>query len=215
MAGTNYTAGSVITYFAAVNTATTTISTNKALFTAVGATAVGAALNTATTTTATWTRTITFASGDAVRYFFNAGGHINWVISATNSNGTLHSGDIAAGWNSRSTGSMNANSSSGVGASIVLGYWQLTTSNQTMSSWTGTSYYSYNSDSGSVSVKTSTANVGGHSDNGNVITFTFTQTTSNVIPGGQAPSVAFSVHFDIVKPESTYLTDSWGMPTIA
>ena len=212
IAGTNFTAGSVITYFAAVNTATTTISTNKALYTANGATVVGSGLATTITVATSWTRTVTFASGNAARYFFNAGGHINWVISATNSNGTLHSGDIATGWTSIANGSTYTNAT---GSTNSIGYWQLTTNNQTVSSWSATSYYAYNSDSGSVAVKASAANASGNGDNGAVITYTFTQAIAAALPATQAVSVAFSVHFDIVKPESTYLTDSWGMPTIA
>jgi hypothetical protein len=81
------TAGATIQYFANVATAVGTVNTNAALFTAQGSTLTGT--NDATNPSAAATSAfgyfrdtnVTFSSVQAARYFFNAGGQINFVCS--------------------------------------------------------------------------------------------------------------------------------------
>ena len=84
------TSGTLISVLSAVNTDLTNITTNRGNAVAVGSQFTGwSGTNSKTTTTsgATWTitftNTITWASADAARYFFNAGGRIKWETSKT------------------------------------------------------------------------------------------------------------------------------------
>ena len=141
------TAGNQITYFSTVQTAVTTINTNAALFSAQGSTSTGtndAANPTAAATAAlSYIRdtNVTFASANAARYFFNAGGQINFVCSATSANASTRSttlrdminqiGGVSAFRNTTNGGR------TGTGGTIVtnntaLGYRNLTTSAQTI-----------------------------------------------------------------------------------
>ena len=93
------TAGATIAAFANVSTAIGTVNTNANIYATNGSTTTGSNFTNnptsgAATTSGIFTRTITFASGDAARYFFNAGGKLNWAISATNNNATLRSADL-------------------------------------------------------------------------------------------------------------------------
>ena len=111
----NYTAGSTITYFANVNTSVTTINTNAALYSAQGSTTTGANFDDAVSTStgiaglAYGTRTVTFASADAARYFFNAGGQLNYVVSTPTAAGVGANADFVGligglgGWGQRNT----------------------------------------------------------------------------------------------------------------
>ena len=236
----NYTAGSIVTYFANINTATTTISTNKASAAATGTVTAGSSLSTTlsqtgtTSTTAqtqSWTRTVTFPSGDAARYFFNAGGYINWAITATNTGGSLRGADLATNWATNMASGRIAGLTSigkgGTGGTIntnatTLGYWNLTASNQTMAQLTSSNYrYEYNTDFTRIQVLRSAANASGNGDNGAVITFTFDYSMAGHISAADTTNfnddinVAFGVTFSIVEPELTYLTKSWANPTFA
>jgi hypothetical protein len=77
------TAGATIAAFANVSSAVTTIVTNKLNFNSTRGTPVTGANFDATFSTSTFTRTITvtFASADQARYFFNAGGRFSLVFS--------------------------------------------------------------------------------------------------------------------------------------
>jgi hypothetical protein len=236
----NYTAGSIVTYFANVNTATTTISTNKASAAATGTVTAGSSLPTTlsqtsvantTAQTQSWTRTITFPNGDAARYFFNAGGYINWAITATNTGATLRGADLTTNWATNMAsgriagltcigrggtgGTQNANAT-------TLGYWNLTAVNQTLAQITSANYrYEYNTDFTRVQALRSAANASGNGDNGSTITLTFDYSMAGHISAADLSNfndninVAFGVTFSIVEPEVTYLTKSWTNPTFA
>jgi hypothetical protein len=89
------TAGNVITVLAAINTDLTNITNNRRNAVANGTQFTGwtgTNSKTGTTTGATWsitfTNTVTFASADAARYFFNAGGRIKIDTSKTSTGAT-------------------------------------------------------------------------------------------------------------------------------
>ena len=84
------TAGTIISILAALNTDLTNITANRQNAVANGTQftfTVGTNSKTAATSGATWTitftNTVTFASADAARYFFNAGGRIKIDVSKT------------------------------------------------------------------------------------------------------------------------------------
>jgi len=241
ISGTNYTAGQLITYFSTISTGVTNAYNNHLLYASNGGTSSSGGLNNSITFTQTtgsttaqtssFTHTISFANGDAARYFFNCGGYITWTQTASNGNGLLHSADIANNWNTfQSGGAIYATTSTprtGSGGTVNtaatnLGYWNLTTSPQVLSKVTSTNYrYEYTQDYTQVSVQTNTTNNSGHGDNGYVITLTFlTSDEGKINPSDPANfndsiSVTSTVTFTTHPPETTYLSASWGSPTYA
>lgn len=203
-------AGETIVPFANVVTAINTITTNKALYSAQGATTTGSVFspNPTAGSNAAYAgyvaeRTVTFASGDAARYFFNAGGQLNFVVtSVTNNNGLARSSGVATAL---------ALSSSGFAATA---YNNLTTSYVQRLSVAGSGAYS--ADSAQLNVKSSAQNASGNGDKGAVITFgTYLNSAARNIWNGDL-NVTYNHRIDIVYPETTFLTSSpWGTPTVA
>lgn len=228
------TAGATIAAFANVATSVTDIDTNSNTAGSSGTTVTGTGLTTtisaagsSSSYSANFTRTATFESADKARYFFNAGGILNVVLTATNNNGTSRSGDVVTLWGT-GVGSFavrNANCTARTGSggtlnssSSTLGYWALTTSLQTMlnlNSASGT--YEYQSTNLLIKIKTN-GQQGALYDNGTVITFDFTVSDSAQNANSNfndAVNVTATVRVDVIPPESTYLSASWGSVTIA
>ena len=142
------------------------------------------AANGAGAQTFTATRTATFTSGDAARYFFNAGGSINFICgTATTSSSSARSSDLLTMINSEfvSSGAFGALTNSqrtGSGGTLATGgytsgYYSLTTSAQTIASITSTTS-GYTGDYVSLTVATNTTNSSGHGDKGYVLTYVLT-----------------------------------------
>jgi hypothetical protein len=238
--GSNYTTGGIITYFSNVNTAVTTINSNANNTVGYAANVVTTPASTTVTftgttstaaNTTTFTRTATFGSADQARYFFNAGGRIHWTITATNSGGSLRGADLVTLAQTNTAGGfIAANSSDGIvggsGGTVntdatSLGYYQLTTSDQSMSKVTSTNYrYEYNQSFFEVLVKSNGVQ-GSNGDKGTVITFTFSVSLQGAInssmggPFNDNVSVPITVAFTVRPPVTTYLTNTWGNVTIA
>ena len=233
-ANINMTAGQTITYFANVVTAVTQIGTTRATAASQGTTTSGSNYGTAisigdTSSAAqasTITRTVTFASADQARYFFNAGGQINVVVNTpTASNGTSHTADFVTLWGTNLTGIVikaTATSYSGSGGTVntnntALGYWNMSTSAQVVAKVTSTNAtYVYDSDYVYIAVN-SNGKQGSNSDNGTTITVTFYTYVATV--GGNSHfdnTVGFThnAQINVVYPETTYLTNTWGTVTI-
>ena len=220
------TSGATIEAFANVVSAVTSINSNPNNWTAQGTTTNGVlywqSLSAANygALTSVWTRTITFASGDAARHFFNAGGQINWSFNTVSINGTARSGSVVNVFNTLMTGGniMNIRGSgrTGTGGTATVnsvGYANLTTSVSLASSLTSTTS-TYTGDIGNVNVKSNGVQ-GSNSDTGSVITLQFGYTSAQ--EGGDfnsAISANVGVRVDIVSPETTYL-DAYALPTIA
>jgi hypothetical protein len=231
IAGAAMVSGGTITYQSNVASSVTTINTNKALFTAQGTTTTGATFSpnfivAATTAAQTWTftRTMTFASANQARYFFNAGGQINFVtISATNGDATSRSGDWVTliGTNlvniSAIRGSTNGGRS-GTGGTLntnntALGYWNTITTPSTITQVTSTTT-SYTGDYILVAIRHSAA-VGPNGDNGTTVYLDFTvYSAATTLAFNESINVTWNHRIDIVYPETTYLTNSWGTVTI-
>ena len=210
---------------AVLSTLTSTISTaytNRSSANTVGtpvATNYDATWNTATPTTFNQVRTITFASADAARYWFNAGGklavtlsvpagggdntkEINWTALA-NAVGTITLGYTT----STRSGTGETLTTNGLG----LGYWDLTTSNQTLLTLTeATSPYTANN----ISVRCRVAgDAGANGGLGTQVIFDILWTD------GAADSFDAGVNMTVraavtrTPPETVNLTDSWGTVT--
>jgi hypothetical protein len=182
-------------------------------------------------TSATQTRafgaTVTFASADRARFFFNAGGRLKFNCSAVNN----------AGANSRSAAVVNlftflggvatfgANTNdgrTGTGGTLgtndtAKGYWNATAGNITLVSVTSTTT-NYTTDTASITYTTN-GTVGSHNDNGTVLSFyAVINSTSGGNSGGSFDdtiNVTPTVTVDVSYPETTNLSNTWGAVTVA
>ena len=193
--------------------------------------------------TFTVTRTVTFETAEKARYFFNCGGYLNFVtISATNNNSTSRSGDLVTmlqnnmGTISNFAADSSAGKSGTTGSTSGLinrtdfGYYQTNTTNTKIYyQLSGTSGYA--NDYVQMEVKTDALNAEGNQDHGKVLTFTLTiysasragtgyGGTSNSGPGSgtnyinEAIDATYNYRLDVIYPETTQLTNSWGVVTI-
>ena len=230
------TAGAKIDYLSTLSTQVNSAYTNRLAFATTGATTTGGALSTAwtsvstsSTVTGTWGARCAFASGDAARYFFNAGGRLKFNVSATqNASTSARTNEIialAGFMGGVATFGQRANGGrTGTGGTLgtndtAKGYWNVTAAtNTTLVAVTSTTA-AYTSDTGSIYV-----NINGTQSNGgtgiNVDFYvTMSSTSGSNGPGGTYTfDDAFGVNvirsIDIIYPESTNLSNSWGTPTI-
>jgi len=224
------TTGSLIQYLSSVTSGVTQINTNKSSFASQGTTTTGSTYSpnftvAATTAAQTWsfTRTCTFASADQARYFFNAGGQLNFVtISAVNNDGTNRSGDWVTligtnlGSVSAIRGSTNGGRSGTGGTSNTsntgIGYWNASTGTtiQKITSTTST----YTGDYIQLNLRTNGVQ-GSNADVGTIVYLDFTvYSAAKSLSFNESINVTWNHRVDIVYPETTNLTSTWGTVTI-
>jgi hypothetical protein len=225
------TSGGTVTYLSAIPTNLTTIYTNRRNAAAVGSTTT----STATRSTSwenglTFTHTVTFASGDAARYFFNSGGQIKMTASHPTGSGiNLLFSDLAsnAGTLVQSAPNSGTVSIAGVNYSGITrvggggnaptvdankGYFGLTTSNATVYTQTASSGPSGYLSSFIRYIAKSNGAQGSNGDTGSVITI---YTIFDEIPNELVASSGTAVTLTLQAPETTNLSASWGTPTLA
>jgi hypothetical protein len=220
-------AGDTITYFSNVATAITSINTNRLSNAASGTTTTGSNFDvvvSGSTGLSNYTvdRTVTFSSANAARYFFNAGGRLNLVLSTVNStdNGAENSfGRLVTGLGGISFKANDNNGRTGTGITLNT---NLTTHG----------YYDnlFNSPTTVVQVTDTTTNYtastaviqcfyGGTNDTSNgakglVLVFRMMYTIADKT-WDDTLSLTHRSRVDIVYPSTTYLTDTWGTPTVS
>jgi hypothetical protein len=223
---TSPTAGSIITALSTLQTNVTNAFNNSANFNSTrgtpATTSLGATWNTATPTTFQQVRTVTFASSDQARYFFNAGGRIALSFSVTN--GADNAKETA--WTSllgTKLATLNFDFSTsgrtGTGGTLTtngsaIGFWGLTTSNQTLIKLTDTTAaYTTNYVEVLASISGTAGSNGGL---GNVITFTINYNDAAADTGAPG-AINMTINADVVvtPPETTNLTNTWGSVTAA
>ena len=179
---------------------------------------------------ATFTHTVTFANGDAARYFFNAGGQLKVTCAHANAatginllmnNLASNIGTVVL--SAPTTGSITISSVSYNGvtkigtagnAPTILpnnGYFALNTSNANIFTQTASS-----GPSGYLStfigiIAKSNGTVGTNGDAGNVITI---YTVWDEIPNGLTVGTGTSTTVTVQAPETTYLANTWGTITV-
>ena len=224
-------AGATITATAAQATAMATINTNKLNWHAQGTTTTGANFAQALSQgdnalySTTWTRTVTFASGDAARYFFNAGGQINWEItSATNNNGTTRSASTATLFDTNLAGgnvrALIGDGSTGTGGTrntdrTDIGYWDLSASDIEVADINSTTG-GYTTDVVRVDLRTN-GTQGSNGDVGSTVVIEFfISSAARALNFNAALNVTVNHRVNILYPSTTYLpTSSWGTPTVS
>jgi len=138
------TAGSIVTYLSTLQSSVNSVYTNRASAATLGTTITGTA-NTFNSTNAPYSSApsqfvdtnVSFASAQHARYFFNAGGRINFVCSASSLGGNTRSSSLAGTINTLANLTVyNASNSS-----TAVGYRQLTTSAQIAKTTTAAAPY--------------------------------------------------------------------------
>lgn len=225
-------AGATITSFSNVSTSIGTIVTNRALFNATrGTTTTGSNLdatwNSATPTTFQQVRTITFDDADKMRYFFNSGGRINLILTTVSGTDNLKE----TSWtnllnNGIGTLSLDYTTSARSGTGYTLttdgsatGFWDLTGgTDYTLIKLTDT-VAAYTSNYVEVLAKV-TGTAGSNGGLGTVITLTINYSDGAADSSGTGAfndeiNMTMRTRIDVLKPETTYLSDVWGTITVA
>lgn len=222
----NVVAGETITYFSNVITAASTINGNATAYFSQGSTLTGSNFDVTVSSTTglsnyTVDRTVTFASADAARYFFNAGGQLNLVLTTLNStdNGAENSFkrlvDAMGGFGFRAT-TNTGRTGTGITLNTNLtthGYFDnLFDSATTVVQVTDTTT-SYTASTASIQCYYTTANDTTRGAKGYVLRFRMVYTIADKT-WDDTLSLTHRSRIDIVYPETTYLTDAWGTPSI-
>jgi hypothetical protein len=216
-------AGNVIATLTNLSTNITTAFNNRLNFNSIrGATTTGSNFDTAwNSASATRTLTVTFASADQARYFFNAGGRLSLVLTPVDFAANDKENNWAALVNAVGTIHLDAYSSTRTGTGetvttngLATGYWELGTSNTTLLRLTeATSPYTANY----IDILARVAGTAGtNGGKGTQVIFDIVYVDGSDDAGfNDAVSATFRQRIDIVRPETTNLTDVWGTITIA
>jgi hypothetical protein len=133
-------AGDIITYLSTLSSTISTLTTNRLTATAFGTTANTTISNTTGwVTTSTKEISLTWANANAMRYFFNAGGYIDFTLASSVLSGNTKSTDWDALLAACGTARVTAQTSGKIGGSgsptvnnTNLGFYDLTTNYQTI-----------------------------------------------------------------------------------
>jgi hypothetical protein len=217
------TAGNIIETLTNLSTSITTAYNNRLNFNSTrGTSTTGSNFDNAwSATSVTRTLTVTFASADQARYFFNAGGRLSLVLTPVNFDANAKETNWASLVNAVGTIHLDAYSSTRTGTGETLttnglanGYWELGTSNTTLLRLTeATSPYTANF----IDIQARVAGTAGSNGGlGTQVIFVINYTDGSDDAGfNDAVSATFRQRIDIVRPETTNLTDVWGTITVA
>jgi hypothetical protein len=226
-----YTAATIVNASNDIASNISTAYSNRLIFAANGTTTTGStfspnftAPNDTNPATFNITRTATFASADQARYFFNAGGKLNFVVSGvTNTGGTNRGASLAtlAATNFASMTFLASNNGGRAGSSgtvtssnTSISYYTCTTSNTSVLLLTSTSS-AYTNDTCNITIKTNGVQ-GSNNDNGSIMNLNMV-----LFSAGQSPAVDDSIDItvnhrvDVIYPSTTFLANTWGSVTIS
>jgi hypothetical protein len=219
-------AGGPITFLSAIPTNLQTIYTNRRNAATQGATTANTVTYGSSWLNAlTFTQTVTFANGDAARYFFNSGGQLkitcahaatsgagNTLFNGLASNvGTIVMSSPTSGTITIASTSYNGITKIGGGGSAPTistnsGYFAMTTSNANVFTQLAGGATAYLNSFIRVVAK-SNGTVGSNGDVGNVITL---YTIWDEVPDGLTVGSGSTVTLTAVAPETTNLANTWG-----
>lgn len=224
--------GGTISYISAIPSNLLTIYTNRLNAATQGSTTANSAVNGTTwTTVKTFTHTITFANGDAARYFFNAGGQLKLTCSHANNTAGINLlfnnlasnvGTVVISAPTSGTVSIIGTSYAGVqkvgggGNAPTIdstkGYYGLSTSNANIFTQTASTGPSgYLSTFIRVIAKTN-GTQGTNGDNGSIITL---YTVWDEVPDGLTVGTGSTVTVTAQAPETTNIANTWGAINIS
>jgi hypothetical protein len=230
---TNPTTGTLVQAIAALSGNINTVYNNvgKVASTSVaasGSAAFSGANNNRWNTSLTFPITVTFTSGDAARYFFNAGGTINFTFqhtpTTTNAKNTSWANLVSAcgttifGYGTTSNSGATAGGTGSLALPVNIGYWQQTTGAQTIQKQYATGAAPYANTNYIQTTVHSNGHQGSNGDVGSVLTFSITW-NDPASPGYGAPTDIVDglsqVSWFAGMPPTTYLSNTWGTPVIA
>lgn len=223
--------GGTVTYLSAIPTNLTTVTTNRLNAASQGSTSSNTATYGSTWLNAiTFTHTVTFANGDAARYFFNSGGQlaitcshpagtgINLLLNNLASNvGTIVMSSPTTGAVTISATSYNGITKVGGGGNAPtlgtnVGYFALTVSNAAIfNQIASTGPAGYLSTFINMQAK-SNGTQGSNGDAGNVVTI---YTVWDEIPNGLSVSAGTATTVTLRPPEVTNIANTWGAITLS
>lgn len=217
-------AGATVEAFANVQTAVNQINSTYLTHHAVGTKTTGSNLNeTLSSTTGlsiatNYDVTVTFSSTDAARYFFNAGGELQYRCSTYNSGGSGSENSVTrivngiGGVNFRTTDN-GGRTGSGITLNTnntAIGYYDLTTSEQMLIKVTDTTA-AYTASNANLNVYYQGATTRGAK--GNVVRFRLNLAVSNKT-WNDTISMGLRHRVDIQYPSTTYLANAAGTPSV-
>ena len=225
-------AGGTITYLSAIPTNLTTIYNSRLNAATQGATTANTATFGSTWSAGlTFTHTVTFANGDAARYFFNSGGQLKLTCSNPNSTaginllfnnlcsnvGTVVQSAPTSGSVTISGVSYNGITKIGGGGNAPTissgsGYYAMTTSNATVFTQTASTGPSGYLGTFIRVIARSNGTQGSNGDSGSVVTL---HTIWDEVPDGLVVGTGSAVTVTAQAPETTNLANTWGTITIA
>jgi hypothetical protein len=176
----------------------------------------------------TATHTITFANANSARYFFNAGGRITWAGARTG--GTVSSKNTS--WTDLLTACGTINTTTGTSTQIIagtsytgttktggsgspttllsnVGFYDLTTGNQEVFKQFGATYL-YTTNFVSINILANAA-----AGSATTITITVRFDDAHVLSTDEDVDGTLTSTVTLVQPSTTYLSNTWGTPTIA
>jgi hypothetical protein len=222
----NAVAGGTITAFSNVSTAVTTINTNRLTAVGGGTTLTGSNFDTAISSSSglssyTVDRTVTFASTNAARYFFNAGGQLNLRLSAINSTGNgsessfnrLVTGLGGVGFRARTNTGRTGTGITVNTNNTALGYYNNAFNSPNNLVQVTDTTASYTASTGFIQVLTTNSDFTNGGKGLNVVfrtVFTIADKTWD-----DTLSLTYRMAVDIVNPSTLYLANTWGTPTVS
>jgi len=227
--------GNTITYLSAIGTALGTLYDNRLNFSSQGSTQTGSNYGWNPSSGSnpaalqfTNVRTVSFASGDAARYFFNAGGKLNFVTSSvTNNDGQGRSSDVVNlvqnnlgsinGFGAHSNGGRTGSGGTVSQNNTGQGYYESQTGEYQSLAYITSTNYPYSGDWTALNVYTSSQNASGNGDKGSTLYFKqyiYLGALQSDF-GNKGFNVTWNHRIDVVYPESTNLGNSWGTVTIS
>jgi hypothetical protein len=220
------TAGNAITYYASITTGSALAYTNRGttgLALTAGATnttSYASAWGTTGARSLVFTQTVTFSSGDAARYFFNAGGKIGLTYARSGGSATTRNTEmtaLATACGTINVGYKNTTKTGGSGTVTTLlntnngGYWAGTGSYVVhFKQFDGVASYSTNYIQTEYFWSGTAANGGSPVLN---LKSTMVNAWSNVFQ--DAVDGTTSVSLVVNSPATTYLSNTWGTPTFS
>lgn len=222
---TAVTAGTTVNYLSTLATQINNAYSGAANYATVGATTTGANFTTAITGTTGINsyvdRIVTFASADAARYFFNAGGQLNLVLSTSGSNLSGSSNSFAALITGLGgVGVKNTTNTGRTGTGITLnanntafGYRNIVYAVNTNIITVTDTAAAYTADTASIGLYTN-SNTTTNGANGAQVNFRISYVVADHT-WDDTLGITLNSRVDIVYPETTYLSNVWGTPTIA
>jgi hypothetical protein len=227
--------GNTIQYLSSINTALGTIYDNRLNYSSQGSTVQGSnfGFNPSSGSNPaallyTAVRTVSFASGDAARYFFNAGGKLNFVTTGvSNNDGQGRSADIV-NLVQNNLGSINGfgahgnNGRTGSGGTVSQnntgqGYYESQAGEFQSLAYINSTGYPYSGDWCALNAYTSSQNASGNGDKGATLYFKMYIYLGALQSdfGNKGFNVTWNHRIDVVYPESTNLSNSWGTVSIS